>query len=292
MDRRNFMHFGCAALCTLSYPVLAKNFQASQTKLAALEGETGGRLGIACIDTATGKAFGYRADERFPMCSTFKWLAGAALLKQVDEKTKRLDQRIRFSHKQLLGGSPVTQKFADTEGMSLAALCEAAIADSDNTAANLIVETLGGIPAWNAYVRTLGDQLTHLDHPEPFLNKTQMGDKRNTTTPSAMCANLKHVLLEDALSPSSREQLKQWMLATRTGKQRLRKDLNSGWTLANKTGTGDAETGTANDIGIYWPPTGQPIVLTVYLTHAHVPLAQQEAAIAQVGHWVRDGWRA
>lgn len=292
MDRRNFMQLGCAALCTLSYPALAKNFQASQTRLATLEKETGGRLGVACIDTATGKAFGYRAEERFPMCSTFKWLAGAAILRQVEKKAMQLDTRIRFSHKQVLPGSPVSRNFAGTEGMSLAALCEAAIADSDNTAANLLLEALGGIPAWNAYVRSLGDQLTHLDHPEPFLNKAQAGDKRNTTPPSAMCANLKHVLLEDALSPSSREQLKQWMLATRTGKQRLRKDLDSGWTLANKTGTGNTESGTANDVGIYWPPTGQPIVLAVYLTQAHVPLTQQEAAIAQVGHWVRDGWRA
>jgi len=291
MNRRNFMQLGCAALCTLSYPVLAKNFQASQTRLAALEAQTGGRLGVACIDMATGKAFGYRAEERFPMCSTFKWLAAAAILRQVEKKALQLDTCIRFSHKQLLPGSPVSKNFADTEGMSLAALCEAAITESDNTAANLLLDALGGISAWNAYARTLGDQLTHLDHPEPFLNAARAGDKRNTTTPAAMSRDLQHVLLEDALSPSSREQLKHWMLATRTGKQRLRKGMDSDWTLANKTGTGDTESGTANDVGIYWPPVGQPIVLAVYLTQAHIPLAQQESAIAQVGQWIRDGWR-
>src|SRR4051812_32446824 len=47
---------------------------------AALEQKAGGRLGVAVLDSRTGKRFGHRIDERFALCSTFKFLAAAAVL--------------------------------------------------------------------------------------------------------------------------------------------------------------------------------------------------------------------
>ena len=55
------------------------------TRFAAIEAQTGGRIGVAAFDTGNSKHLDYRAKERFPMCSTFKFLAAAAVLKRVDE---------------------------------------------------------------------------------------------------------------------------------------------------------------------------------------------------------------
>lgn len=121
-----------------------------------------------------------------------------------------------------------------------------------------------------------------------MLNESLPGDDHDTTTPAAMAADLRCLLLEEKLSPSSRAQLTQWMLATKYSGQRLRAGLPQGWRLADKTGTGNSGTGTASDVGVFWPPSGKPIVVTVYLTQARVAPAQQEAAIAEVGRWVRE----
>ena len=49
------------------------------TDFVALETESGGRLGVAVLDTGSRAFVGHRAGERFPMCSTFKLLAAAAV---------------------------------------------------------------------------------------------------------------------------------------------------------------------------------------------------------------------
>jgi beta-lactamase class A len=288
MNRRNFNLLAGLLLTGVAGPLAARQTQDFGARCRKLETQTGGRLGASWLDTGSGRRGGYRSDERFPMCSTFKWLAAAAVLRRVDAGEERLDQRILFGRDALLEWAPVTQHHADGDGMTLAELCEAAITQSDNTAGNLLLKAIGGIPAWNRHTRSLGDHVSRLDRNEPTLNEARVGDVRDTTTPSAMLADLRNTLLGDALSPSSREQLTQWMLATKTSGQRLRLGLPEGWRLADKTGTGDSSTGTANDVGVLWTPSGAPIVLTVFLTQARVGRDEQEAAIATVGRWVRE----
>src|SRR5436190_23848188 len=55
--------------------------------ILSVEERTGARIGVAALDTGSGKRLDYRSEERFPMCSTFKYLAAAAVLKRVHENT-------------------------------------------------------------------------------------------------------------------------------------------------------------------------------------------------------------
>ncbi|MDP5238537.1 class A beta-lactamase [Uliginosibacterium sp. 31-16] len=263
---------------SLPFPVL-------ETLCRELETQSGGRLGVYLFDGRNDKEFLYRGHERFPMCSTFKWLAAAAVLGQVDMGRDRLDRQIRFRAQDVLDYSPVTRSHADGPGLSIVRLCEAAIADSDNTAANLLLDAIGGLSGFNAFLRQHGDATTRLDRYEPALNEARTDDVRDTTSPVAMGADLRRLLLGDGLSAASRRQLTDWMLATRTSGKRLRAGLKAGWSLADKTGTG--YNGTANDVGVYWTPDGKPIVLCIYLTTAQTPLAAQESVIARLGERIR-----
>ncbi|AKJ28364.1 class A beta-lactamase [Caldimonas brevitalea] len=256
-----------------------------EAQCKALEAEVGGRLGVALLSTSTGVSAGYRADERFPMCSTFKWLAAAYLLSRVDAGMERLDRRIGYGSNVLIDHSPVTSQHV-AGGMTLAQLCEATITVSDNAAANLILDTFGGPAALTRYLRSLGDNVTRLDRTEPALNHVPPGDERDTTTPAAMTSDLRRLLLGTALSTASRDQLTRWMLATQTSGTRLRANLPPRWQLADKTGTAN---GTANDVGVFWSPAGEAIALSVYLTECRAPAAQQNAAIAEVARWVVSG---
>jgi beta-lactamase class A len=287
MDRRQFGR-GALALAA-AWPVVRamaysqaaqKNGGSTHTdRWQAIEASVAGRLGVAVLDTATGVLDGYRLDERFAMCSTFKFVAVAMVLARVDAGQQRLDDRIVVTPASLLDWSPVTRKHVG-QPMSVAELCEAAITLSDNAAANLLLASAGGPAAVTAFARHIGDGVTRLDRTEPTLNEGTPGDPRDTSTPRAMAQTLRRVLLGNALSDASRARLVAWMTATSTGADRLRAGFPFDWRLAHKTGTGDL--GTTNDIGVAWPPRRAPLVVVSYLTECGAPSAAREGALARV----------
>ena len=252
--------------------------------LSRVEAESGGRLGVAVLDTLTGARSGHRADERFPMCSTFKLLAAAAILARVDANQERLDRRIRFEASDVVVNSLITKDRVGEPGMSLAELCEAAMIVSDNTAGNLLLESLGGPAGLTAYARSLGDTVTRLDRIEPDLNEAAPGDPRDTTSPAAMLSNVRNLVLGTVLSASSRDRLTGWLLGNKTGDTRLRAGLPSGWRVGDKTGTG--ENGTTNDVGIVWPPQRAPVIVSIYLTGTPATGERRNATLAAVGRAV------
>ncbi|UGX84692.1 class A beta-lactamase [Phyllobacterium meliloti] len=227
-----------------------------------LEKATGARLGVSAHDTGSGKRIDYREKELFAMCSTFKFFAAAAILARVDQKKEQLDRIVTYKKSDLVDYSPVTEKHVG-EGMSLAAICEAAITYSDNSAGNLMLDALGGSKGLTEYARSLGDTITRLDRRETELNEATPGDPRDTTTPAAMRENLEKTVLGTALSEQSRKQLADWLIGNKVGDKRLRAGLPKDWKVGDKTGTSDS--GMANDVAVIWPPDRKPIVLTVYL---------------------------
>ena len=258
---------------------------AIRQRLAQLEKQCGGRLGVAIIDTTSSLHAGWRANERFPMCSTFKLLAAGAVLTRVDRGQEDLQRRVVFSESDLVpyspGTSPHTRERTGNAGMSIAELCKAALTLSDNTAANLLLASLGGPAAVTAFARGLGDGIARLDRIEPTLNEAIPGDPRDTTTPNAMLGNLRELALGEHLSSASRAQLLAWLAANETGDARLRAKLPKDWRVGDKTGTGDH--GTANDVAILWPPGRGPVLVAVYLTETDGDAARNNATIASVG---------
>ena len=287
MDRRGLLKtvlLGASALVLRPRLAIASNADDATAKLAALERQHGGRLGVSILDTGNGHRMAHRGDERFLMCSTFKLMAVATVLARVDRGSEKLDRRIVFGKDVVLSYAPITSHRVGAPGMSVAELCQAAITVSDNTAANLLLTSLGGPAAVTAFVRSLGDPLTRLDRTEPDLNIASPGDVRDTTTPNAMLATMQKVLLGNALADSSREQLLAWLRACSTGADKLRAGVPAGWTVGDKTGSG-AQNET-NDIGILYPPQRKPLLVTVYYRPADtsVDAAARNAVIAAVGH--------
>lgn len=250
-------------------------------RLAALERRHGGRLGVAVLDTGSGRRVAYRGGERFLMCSTFKVLAVAAVLARVDRGDERLERRIVFGRDVLLGHAPVTRLHTGAPGMRLEDLCAATLTVSDNTAANLLLAALGGPQAVTAFVRGLGDTVTRLDRTEPELNVTRPGDLRDTTTPRAMLETLRHLLLGEVLSEPSRTRLLAWMRGCLTGTDKLRAGLPAGWSAGDKTGSG--AQGESNDVAIVFPPHRPPLLVTAYYAAPAIDARERSAVLAEVG---------
>lgn len=252
-------------------------------QIAALESGFGGRIGVSAIDTGSGRRILHRADERFALCSTFKVVLVSAVLARATGDARLLSSVIRYTRHDLVSYSPVTEKNLAT-GMTVAALCAAAIQYSDNTAANLLIRLIGDPAAVTAYARSIGDASFRLDRLETELNEAVPGDERDTTTPAAMADTLRRVTLGDGLDPSGREQLVTWMLGNTTGETRIRAGVPAGWRVADKTGSGDY--GTANDVAVLYSPSRQPVVLTVYTTRPDKDAKYDNATLAAVARIV------
>ncbi|MCB5319250.1 class A beta-lactamase [Yersinia massiliensis] len=234
-----------------------------QQKLMALEKESGGRLGVTLINTADNSQIHYRADERFPMCSTSKVMAASALLKKSETQKGLMDERIHFKKSDLVTWSPITEKKLQ-EGMTWAELSAATLQYSDNTAMNLILTQLGGPAKLTEFARSIGDKSFRLDRPEPELNTAIPGDERDTSTPQAMAESLQNLTLGDALAKSQRAQLVGWLKGNTTGAASIRAGLPATWQVGDKTGAG--EYGTTNDIAVIWPDNHAPLILVTYFT--------------------------
>jgi beta-lactamase class A len=282
-SRRNFL-----VVATLSLPCILhagpRRFGKLHAAFAQLEETNGGRLGVAVLDTATGERSGYHTDERFPMCSTFKFLLASAVLKRVDGHRETFDRAVAIPSK-LLFNSPLTEPHAGGT-MTVAALCQAILTRSDNTAANLLLETLGGPSGITSFSRSLGDTVTRLDRIETSLNESLAGDPRDTTSPTAMADDLKSVLLGNVLSQRSRDKLALWMEASLTGLERLRAKLPASWLVADKTGANGEHT--SNDIAVIWPAGKPPIIVAAYITQCSGPESKRAAMLAEIGQLVKE----
>ena len=279
LQRRGLIAGGLAATAGLA----ARPAWSAATDAAfrAIEARTGGRLGVSM--TRQGDTHvGWRENERFLMCSTFKAMAAAAVLARVDHGSERLDRWIAYGPGDILSYAPVSKANLAKGGMTLGDLCAAAVELSDNTAANLILAALGGPAGVTRYIRALGDKTTRLDRTEPALNVPRPGTTWDTTTPASMVGLWNRVLLGTALSSVSRNQLRAWLAACQTGEDRLPAALpkDRHWTIGHKTGTGST---TIGDVAIVQPAEGRPILIAVYLDVPHAGTDAHDAAIAEAG---------
>ena len=242
-----------------------------------LERRHGGRLGLAAF-VPGGDRVDWRASERFVYCSTFKMYLAAATLERAQRGDERLDRMVPVTRADMVDHAPVTQP-AIGSSLSIETLCKAVVEVSDNPAANILIRELGGLDTLRAWYRSIGDQSTTVDRLEPMMNRLD-GDK-DTILPGQSAANLQRLFLSEdtPLTAENRTLLLGWMFGSPTGAARIKAGVPAGWRVAHKTGTGGY--GPTNDIGVLYPPSGEPVVIAIYFhaTQASTP-AQREAVIA------------
>jgi beta-lactamase class A len=284
--RREILALALAAAC--ASPAEAAG---AQRELKELHKRIGGRLGVHVLDSQSGKRIAYDDGSRYCMASTFKLPLAAALLWQADHGAFPLTRALPISKANLLPTSPAVQAklAAGAETMTVAELCAAVVMQSDNAAANVLLNGIGGPQGFTKFMRSIGDKVTRLDRNELDLNENTPGDDRDTTTPRAMVDSLLRIFTQDVLSLSSRALLIDWMSQARTGLDRVRGGLPKAWPSGDKTGTG--QNGAVNDLCIAYPPERRPIFIAVYMSESALDAKALAAAHAEIGAMVaREKW--
>jgi beta-lactamase class A len=293
LSRRETLLSGLAlAACAPSPPVSVAAFPPpDHGRFTAIERRIGGRVGVAALDTGRSAWLGHRMRERFAMCSTFKWLLAAQMLHMDMHMPGFREQQVRFGEGDLLDYAPAARANLARGWMTVEEMCEAIVVVSDNTCANLLLEGAMGPEGFTRFLLANGDGVTRLDRREPELNEVPPGDERDTTTPEAMTNTLQRFLLTDeVLDEASRERLIGWMIASTTGRERLRAGFPSDWRVADKTGTWNGPTNAANDVAIAWPPGRAPIIVSCYLGASTVAPSARNAAHAEIARIVAEEW--
>lgn len=263
----------------------------TRSRIVELETALNGRIGVFGIQGENHTLLKYREQERFAMCSTFKAPLAGFVLDDIAKGRLRADRLVSFEKIELVSYSPVleAQRKAGLPALSVLGLCRATVAISDNTAANLLLELIGGPAGFTARAKKL-DATTRLDRTEPELNENRAGDPRDTTTPEGMAKLLRAMLYGGGVAPQAAMQLRAMMIDCRTGAARLRAGLPDNITVGDKTGT--SGNGVFGDIAFVDSGSDDPVVITAYVDAPKATLAEGNGAHREVGKWLTEAMRA
>ena len=218
-------------------------------------------VGVYGVNTANGKHIQHRSDERFAFASTYKAIASGILLQNT--ATSTLNKKIDIKKDDIVANSPVTEKYVGSQ-MTLKALIQASMLQSDNTANNKIINEIGGIKGFHEELKQLEDNISNPQRLEPELNLYDPTSTADTTTPKAAAMTLKHILTNEDMSKANRNLLKNVMIHNETGDTLIKAGVSKQAVVGDKSGQG-LTYGTRNDLAFIYPKNQkEPIVLAMY----------------------------
>ena len=248
-------------------------------------------------------------------------LLGAAVLAEVDSGRLSLDERFTLEPMDLSPPwSPVADAWPARREYTAAELLAAAVGQSDNTAADVLMARIGGpgvVTAWLAahrveavridrYERELQTEMLGLAPFRPAWKgdaafqaalrtvpaaqqrqalATYLADPRDTATPRGMLEFLSRLHDREMISTASSRRLSQIMSSSPTGANRILAGLPKNAVLAHKTGTGPTAQGITsaiNDVGIVTLADRRRYSLAIFVAGAPLPPRECEKAIANV----------
>lgn len=253
-----------------------------ELNFGALEAKYNAKIGVYVLDTNDNSEIAYNADERFAYCSTHKFLSVGALLQQ--KTLEELGERRTYSEKEILPYSAITKAHVRS-GLTLAEICEATFRASDKTAANLVIEELGGIDAFRDSLRAIGDDVTEPARLELDLNIFSPDSLDDTSTPRQLAKDLQMYLLGDLLSDDKKALLASWMSDNAITDDFIKAGVPKNWKVLDKNGTG-INYGTCNDIAVIFPPNKKPIVVAIMTRRNEAGARFDSALVADVARMI------
>ncbi|HET8645510.1 MAG TPA: class A beta-lactamase [Vicinamibacteria bacterium] len=276
-----------------------------QETVAALAAAASGRVGAAALLVETGAGVAVNGNEPFPMQSVFKLPLALHVLHLVDQGRLRLDAQVPVAPADMRRGhSPIRDRWPGGVTLTLEELLRYAVAESDNTAADVLLARSGGPAAVSerlAALDVVGMRVDRgeaelaadlLDGGRPALDR-YLADPRDTATPNGAVELLAHVARGGGLRPATRARLLRWLTETPTGPRRIKGRLPRGVAVAHKTGTGptvDGINACTNDIGLITLPDGRHAAVAVFVKGSPAGEAEREEVIARIARAVYDSW--
>lgn len=261
-----------------------------------------GKAGIAVVSLRDGWEIGWNGNSLFPQQSCSKLWVAITALDAVDRGQVRLSDTVSFDRSDLtLFHQPIAAKIlGGGYSTSLNALMVTAITESDNTANDKLMRSVGGPQAVRDMIARKGLGAIRFYNGERSLQARIAGltwsqsysiggafyqarsalpmsvrrasfdryiaDPYDGASPLAIANALARLRKGELLSPASTQKLLSTMARTKTGAMRVRAALAPGWSWNHKTGTGqelNGRIGGINDIGLLNAPDGTVYAMAI-----------------------------
>ena len=265
-----------------------------QSRLKTLTGGAEGTVGLVVVHIESGKTISINGDIQLPLYSVFKLPLAIAVLKDVEEGRLQLDQKIHVTPADIVPGAPDnTALWQSPVDYTIAQLIEVSIARSDNTSTDKLLALAGGPAKVTERMLSLGFKSLDIHSSSAEYIKTR---NSNIGAADDLAKLLVQLHQGKLLQPTQKDLLIGYMQRAITGSRRLRGDLPSGTTVADKTGSGERDTTTrapkaTNDVGIITLPSGRGhLAIAVLVSGSKLPDAAQEKLIAQVARAAYDAY--
>ena len=289
--------------------------QALRDRIAALGRAFDGKAGISVLAIKDGWQIDQNASALYPQQSCSKLWVAITALDAVDRGSISLNDRVTLGRSDLtLFHQPIANKIlGGGHTTSLGALLFTAITESDNTANDKLMRSVGGPEAVRDMVARKGLGSIRFYDGERALQSRVAGliwsqsysigdafyrargalpmsvrrasferyvaDPYDGAAPHAVALALARLKRGELLSSASTAKLLSTMASTKTGKARVRAALSPGWKWSHKTGTGQnfqGRVGGINDIGILTAPNGAAYAMAIMTVPNKTDGASQE----------------
>jgi beta-lactamase class A len=247
------------------------------------------------VHIESGKTISINGKSQLPLYSVFKLPLAVAVLKEVEEKRLRLDQKIHVTPEEIVPGVPEnTAIWLKPADFTIEQLINYSISRSDNTSSEKLLQLIGGPAKVTERMRKMGFQ--DLDIHSTISEFVKSRQNPNVGSAEDLALLLAQLHQGKILEPAQVNLLVGFMQRATVGLRRLRADLPKGTFVADKTGSGerDAVSGVAkatNDVGIISLPSGRGhLAMAVLVSGSKLPDADQERLIAEIGRAAYDAY--
>jgi beta-lactamase class A len=252
-----------------------------------------GEVGIAVVDATRKKQFLLNQDKPFPMQSVCKLPISIAILRLADLGKLSVQDKVTVRQTDLVPiHSPIKDEIkGEQSDFTIRNLIARAICDSDNTACDLLISRAGGANEVTRILREAGIKGIRVDRPEGKLQPDSLQiakylvDPRDTAVPQEMVDMLQKLYSGKLLSKESTALILEDLFNCKTGSNRIRAGLTTGWKLAHKTGTGRDVSGqntATNDVGIMVGPKGETVYIAIFMKGSRAKIEVREALMAKI----------
>jgi beta-lactamase class A len=266
-----------------------------QQQIRRIAADAHGKVSVACSVPRSTLTCDLDPNARPPMQSVFKLPLALTALHIVEEGRFPLDQPVHF----FLGDrilpqaySPLQDKYpeADVE-VPLQELLRLSTSLSDNVAADMVLQLVGGPSHVNSYIASLGVTGFHLQDSEHMLHSDPTAQYRNWFEPASAVQLLSLIRDHSPLTPQHTQLLLKWMQDTPHGARQLKGDLPARTIVMHKTGSSDRVSGitaATNDIGLITLPDGRRLAIAVFLTDSSADEITRNSVIARIARAAYD----
>jgi|SRR5579859_436071 len=281
-----------------------------------------GVLGFGLMNLESGEFFVENGDRTFPMVSVFKLPLAASVLSEVDAGALNLAEMVTLRGLDLSPPfSPIADAWPMRSTYSLGELFTAALRDSDNTAADVLMRRIGGPGAISGWLQNRKIQDVRVDRYERELATDTLGmasfraawkgaaafdaaietvpaalrraatlrymaDPRDSATPRGMLGLLRKLDDGELLSRASTHLILKTLQETERGADRIKAGFPPEVSYAHRPGTSGADQGLSaafNDVGIFVLPDKRRYAIAAFLTGSTAPEKDRAALLAELG---------